>query len=51
MTGIQSDNIMQEMRPILKYKNRRDETLIYSLNQMVLRENERIVNSKGPGVK
>lgn len=47
MTGIQSDNIRQEMRPVLSDKNVRDETLISSLHQMMLRENERLAKSKG----
>ncbi|CAC5363245.1 unnamed protein product [Mytilus coruscus] len=47
MTGIQSDNIRQEMRPILSDTNVRDETLISSLNQIVLRDNERLAKSKG----
>ena len=47
MTGIMSDNIRQEMRPILNDKNVRDETLIASLNQIVIRENERLAKSKG----
>ena len=46
-TGFQSDNIRQEMRPILGGKDVKDETLIGQLNQIVLRENERLTKSKG----
>ncbi|CAC5358919.1 unnamed protein product [Mytilus coruscus] len=42
ITRIQSGNKRQDTRTILSDKNERDETLIYSLNQMVLRENERL---------